>query len=74
MSERGYLIKWLKMVVYKQILRRKCLLCMELCGYVHLGVKLCPIAFGANIMYGYEWAGLNLKILEWQYISVRMAD
>lgn len=62
------------MLVYKQTPSRKFLLCMKLCRYIHLGVKLCPSVFGANIMYSNEWAGLNLKILEWQYLSIRMAD
>lgn len=56
--------------VYKKMPSRKGLLYLIFKSCVDLGVKLCPIAFGASVMHSNEWTGLNLNILKYQYISI----
>lgn len=56
--------------MYKKMSGKKGLLCLIFKSCVDLCVKLCPIAFGASVMHSNEWAGLNLNILKYQYISI----
>ena len=48
----------------KETHRRKDLPGTILGRYINHSVKLCPIAFVANIMHINEWAGLNVKDLK----------